>query len=94
MTLNGVMFSGNGSGFGAGAIGNYNIATVNNVTVADNGTVGAGGGIYNGWKMTLANSLIANNAGGGIFNDATGTMLAAQSAVASTVGFLRQGTLY
>jgi len=74
MTLNGVMFSGNGSGFGAGAIGNYNIATVNNVTVADNGTVGAGGGIYNGWKMTLTNRLIANNAGGGIFNDATGTL--------------------
>jgi len=36
--------------------------------------VTAGGGIYNGWKMTLTNSLIANNAGGGIFNDATGTL--------------------
>ncbi len=94
MTLDGVTFSDNHSGFGAGAIGNFNIATLNNVIVEGNETIGDGAGIYNGSKMTLTNSTIRGNRGGsgtGIFNASTGTLTASNTTISGNLGGVGAG---
>jgi hypothetical protein len=88
MTLQHSTVSHNGTAAAGGGIFNAGTLTLQASTVSDNGAYGAGGGIYNHGALTLQDSTVSDNlvccsepGGGGIYNDATGTMTLTNSTV-------------
>ena len=95
-------------GFGGG-IDNRGTLTVTNNTIISNNSVSGtgvneGGGIHNSGKLTLVNSIVSHNeatgsggdslgAGGGIFNDSTGTINVTSSVISDNKASSAPGPL-
>ncbi|GIU81304.1 MAG: CSLREA domain-containing protein [Acidobacteria bacterium] len=85
----------NNTGDYGGGISNYGVATIINSTISNNSNSSNGedgGGIWNSGTLTLINSTISNNFaqedGGGIYNDVSGTVYARNTIIANnTLGF-------
>lgn len=77
-----------GSGVG-GAIINAEDLTLANLTIADNQSADAAGGVYSSGALTVVNSLVANNTGnttGGIFHEGTGILTIVNSTISGNTG--------
>ncbi|RLC02661.1 MAG: hypothetical protein DRI57_29880, partial [Deltaproteobacteria bacterium] len=73
-TVSNSTFSGNSAATYGGGIANSGILTVSNSTFSGNSAATGGGNIHNysGYTLTLTNTILADNAGGGdCFNDGT-----------------------
>jgi hypothetical protein len=90
MNINHSTISGNSSTLFGGGIGNDEMLTVTDSQIVDNVSTSFGGGIDNnlGW-VTVTDSLIAGNTGGGIRN--SGSMSISGSTIAGNTGRLSGG---
>jgi hypothetical protein len=90
MTINRSTISGNSSTLFGGGIGNDEMLTVTDSSIVDNVSTSFGGGIDNnfGW-VTVTDSLVAGNTGGGIRN--AGSMAISGSTIAGNTAHLSGG---